>query len=57
MVIYLFIINLIFCKIVLYSKGTYIILPDPDDILSKDILNICYKYAEKYNFNIFFLNL
>ena len=42
---------------VLYSKGTYIILPDPDDILSKDILNICYKYAEKYNFNIFFLNL
>lgn len=37
---------------VLYSKGTYIILPDPDDILSKDILNICYKYAEKYHFNL-----
>ena len=37
---------------VLYSKGAYIILPDPDDILSKDILKACYKYAEKYNFHL-----
>ena len=37
---------------VLFSKGKYIILPDPDDILSKNIINFCYKYAEKYNYEI-----
>jgi glycosyltransferase involved in cell wall biosynthesis len=37
---------------VLFSRGKYIVLPDPDDILSKDILNICYKYAEKYNLHL-----
>jgi glycosyltransferase involved in cell wall biosynthesis len=41
---------------VLYSNGKYIIIPDPDDILSKNILNICYKYAEKYNFEIIRFN-
>ena len=42
---------------VLYSKGKYLILPDPDDILSKNILKICYKYAEKYNYEMIIFNL
>jgi glycosyltransferase involved in cell wall biosynthesis len=37
---------------VLYSKGKYLILPDPDDIINKNILNFCYRYAEKYNYEI-----
>ena len=37
---------------VLWSKGKYIIIPDPDDILSKTILKLCYKYAEKYNYEM-----
>lgn len=37
---------------VLYSKAEYIILPDPDDIISKDIISICIYYAEKYKFEI-----
>ena len=36
----------------LYSKAEYIILPDPDDIISKDIIGICLYYAEKYKFEI-----
>ena len=32
---------------VLFSKGKYLLIPDPDDIISKNIINICYKYAEK----------
>ena len=44
---------------VLFSKGKYVVLQDPDDILSKNIINLCYTYAEKYNyemvrFNVFF---
>ena len=42
---------------VLYSKGKYLILPDPDDIISKNILNICYKYAVKYNLEIIRFNI
>ena len=41
---------------VLFSKGQYIIMPDPDDIISKNILKICYKYAEKYNYEIIRFN-
>jgi len=41
---------------ILYSKGKYIIIPDPDDILSKNILNICYKFAEKYQYDIIRFN-
>ena len=41
---------------VLFSKGKYIIIPDPDDILSKNILQICYKNAEKYKFEIIRFN-
>ena len=37
---------------VLYGKGKYIILPDPDDILSSDIISFCYNYAQKYNYEL-----
>ena len=37
---------------VLYSQSKYIILPDPDDIISKDIISSCLYYAEKYKFEI-----
>jgi glycosyltransferase involved in cell wall biosynthesis len=42
---------------VLYSKGKYLIIPDPDDIISKDIINICYKYAKKENYDIIRFNM
>ena len=42
---------------VLYAKGKYIILPDPDDIISKHILSVCYKYAEKYDYDIIKFNV
>ena len=37
---------------VLFSKGKYIVLQDPDDILSKNIINLCYNYAEKYDYEM-----
>jgi glycosyltransferase involved in cell wall biosynthesis len=37
---------------VLYAKGKYVILPDPDDILSKSIISFCYNNAEKHNYEI-----
>ena len=42
---------------VIYSIGKYIIIPDPDDILSKDIINTCYNYVEKYNYEIIRFNI
>lgn len=33
-------------------KNSNIILPDPDDIISKDIISNCLYYAEKYKFEI-----
>ena len=42
---------------VLYSKGKYLIIPDPDDLISKNIINICYKYAEKNNYEIIRFNM
>ena len=42
---------------VLYAKGKYIIIPDPDDIISKNILLICYKYAEKYKYELIKFNI
>lgn len=42
---------------VLKAKGEYIILPDPDDMLSKYILNNCYKLAKKYNYEIIRFNM
>jgi len=41
---------------ILFSKGKYIIIPDPDDILSKKILNVCYKFAEKYQYEMIRFN-
>ena len=41
----------------IYSKGKYIIFPDPDDILSKNIINLCYKYAKKYDYEIIKFNI
>ena len=46
---------------ILASKGEYVILPDPDDILSKNSLKTLYIFAIKYNyemirFNIYFGN-
>ena len=37
---------------VLKARGKYIILPDPDDILYKNILRLCYNFAEKYDFDM-----
>ena len=42
---------------VLYSKGKYLILPDPDDVITKNILNLCYKYSEKYNYELLRFNM
>ena len=36
----------------LYSKGKYAIFPDPDDILSQNIINLCYRYAKKYKYEV-----
>ena len=36
----------------LYSKGKYLIIPDPDDIITENILTICYNYAEKYKYEM-----
>lgn len=41
----------------LYAKGHYIMLPDPDDIISKNILTACYIYAQKYNYDIIRFNM
>ena len=41
---------------VLASKAKYVIIPDPDDILSKNIIKICYKYGEKYHYDIIRFN-
>ena len=40
----------------LYSKGQYIILPDPDDIISKNIIKECFIYANKFNYEIIKFN-
>lgn len=37
---------------VIFSRGKYIIIPDPDDILSKNIIHTCYYFAKKYNYEI-----
>ena len=41
----------------LYSNSKYIILPDPDDILDRNIINICFKYSEKYNYEMIRFNI
>jgi glycosyltransferase involved in cell wall biosynthesis len=42
---------------IIYSKGKYIIAPDPDDILSKNIIASCFKYAEKYDYEMIRFNV
>lgn len=42
---------------IIYSKGKFIISPDPDDILSKNIIVSCFKYAEKYNYEMIRFNI
>lgn len=42
---------------VLKSKGEFIMLPDPDDLLSKNILNNCYELSKKYNFEMIRFNI
>ena len=37
---------------ILLSKGKYIIFPDPDDIISKNILNKCYQYCERNKYEM-----
>lgn len=41
---------------VLFSKGKYIILPDPDDCLAKNLLKAIYNIAEKYNYEVIKFN-
>ena len=41
----------------LYSKGKYLIIPDPDDLISKNIINICYKIVESNNLEIIRFNM
>ena len=37
---------------VFFSKGKYVVFPDPDDILLRNILKLCYNLAEKYNYEM-----
>ena len=41
----------------LYSNSKYIILPDPDDILDKNIISLCFKLSEKYNYEMIRFNI
>ena len=42
---------------ILKSKGDFIIIPDIDDILSKDILNQCFNLATQYNYDMIRFNM
>ena len=41
---------------ILFSKGKYLIIPDGDDILSKDIINQCFLIAEQKNYDFIRFN-
>ena len=41
----------------LKARGEFLVFPDSDDILSKDILNICYKFCEAYNYDLVRFNM
>ena len=41
----------------LKSKGEYLIFPDPDDILSDDVLNYCYSKAKTHSYDLIKFNL
>ena len=42
---------------ILKSTGKYLIIPDPDDILSQNCLKIFYTFATKYNYELLRFNL
>ena len=41
----------------LNSRGKYLIFPDPDDIISKNIINFCYNFIKAYNYEMIRFNL
>ena len=41
----------------LTAKGEFLIFPDPDDMLSVDILSICYQISKRYNFDLIRFNM
>ena len=41
----------------LNSRGDYFIFPDPDDIISKNIINFCYNFIRIHNYEIIRFNL
>ena len=41
----------------LKSRGEYLIFPDPDDILSKNIINFCYNFIKTQNYEMLRFNL
>ena len=41
----------------LNSRGEYLIFPDPDDIISKNIINFCYNFIRSYNYEMLRFNL
>ena len=42
---------------VLKSKGEYLIFLDPDDLLSNNILELCYNTAKKYDYDLIRFNI
>ena len=41
----------------LKSRGEYLIFPDPDDILSNNIINFCYNFIKTYNYEMIRFNI
>ena len=41
----------------LNSRGEYLIFPDPDDIISKNIINFCYNFIKIHNYEMIRFNL
>ena len=41
----------------LKSRGEYLIFPDPDDIISRNIINFCYNFIRTYNYEMLRFNL
>ena len=38
-------------------RGEFLIFPDSDDILSRDVLNICFKTCKKFNYDLIRFNM
>ena len=41
----------------LKSRGDYLIFPDPDDILSHNIINFCYNFIKTHNYEMIRFNI